>query len=94
MSTLEELADLFEQTGLPASAALELAQEIANHVSDVRPGVVFAGTHAAVVPAMWQRARGSGTQSLTLKLEIDDDGYHTRITVLERTERSGLDRAG
>lgn len=94
MSTLEELADLFEQTGLPASAALELAQDIAKDVSDVRPGVVFAGTHAAVVPAMWQRARGSGAQSLTLKLEIDDDGYHTRITVFERTERSGLDGAG
>ena len=94
MSQLEELAALLEQSGLPASEALELAKDITRDVNDLRPGVVCAGTHAEIVPAMWQRARGSGAHSLTLKLEIDDDGYHTRITVLERTERSVLDGAG
>ena len=94
MPTIQEIAEMFESTGLPSSEALELAEDIARDSNDVRPGVVFAGTHAEAVPAMWQRARGSGAHSLTLKLEIDDDGYHTRITVLERTERSVLDGAG
>jgi UDP-N-acetyl-D-mannosaminuronate dehydrogenase len=87
MSTINQLAELLERTGLPTSEALELAQDIVRDVNDVHPGIVFGGTHAEVVPAMWQRARSSGAQSLTLKLEVDDDGYHTRISVLERLER-------
>jgi hypothetical protein len=87
MSTVNQLAELLKRTGLPSSDALELARDIARDLNDVRPGVVFGGTHADVVPVMWQRARNGGAQSLTLKLEVDDDGYHTRISVLERLER-------
>jgi hypothetical protein len=87
MPTVHQLAQLFERTGLPSSEALELARDIARDVNDVHPGVVFGGTHAEDLPAMWQRARSSGAQSLTLKIEVEDDGYHTRVTVLERVER-------
>jgi hypothetical protein len=94
MPDIGELARLLERTGLPERDALEIAQDVARDVNDVRPGVVFGGMHADVVPAMWQRARSSGAQALTLKLEVEEDGYHTRISVLERLEGSATDRTG
>ena len=87
MSDVQQLAAMLERTGLPSSEALEIAREIAQKESAVRPGVSFGGVHGDLVPALWQRARSGGAQSLTVKLEIEPDGYHTSITVLERTER-------
>jgi hypothetical protein len=65
MPDIEELARLLERTGLLERDALEIAQDLARDVNDVRPGVVFGGTHADAVVELWQRARSSGTQSLT-----------------------------
>jgi hypothetical protein len=84
MPDLEELARLLERTGLPEREALEIAMDLARDMNDIYPGGVFVSTHADVVPAMWQRARASGALSMTLKLEVDDDGYHARISVLEQ----------
>ena len=91
MSSLEELAALLEQSGRPASEALEIAQDIARSANDVTLGVTFGGVHGEVLPALWNRARASGATSLTLKLEVESDGYHTGITILERSERRAAD---
>jgi hypothetical protein len=45
-------------------------------------------THADLLPPKWQRARDGGAQPLNLKPEIEEDGNHMRITVLERLERT------
>jgi hypothetical protein len=91
-STVQQLAELFEATGLPEREALEIAQQIARDANDVTPGAIFGGTHADLLPALWGRARGSGATSLTVRLEVDDDGYHTRITILERGEGPSAER--
>jgi hypothetical protein len=93
MPNFEALTELLEQSGLPTSEALEIARDLSVNIAQVRPPLEIGGTHADVLPELWQRARASGAKSLTVKLEVEEDGYHTRIAILERTERHALERS-
>ena len=84
MITIQELADQFEQDGLPASTALEIARDLVRDASPIRAGFEMIATPDALRD-LWERARADGARSLTMRLEIAPDGV--RIAVLERSQR-------
>ena len=82
----EQLRAMLLRAGWGQAAAENAAQELEHKAHSVKTGVAWGGIHSQGVSDLWNRARASGAKRLTLCLEVEEDGYHTRATVLERED--------
>jgi hypothetical protein len=92
----EKLIQSFIDSGLPEETAKEMADELIQGSSLIKPGITFGGVDEAEIITLWRRAVQSGAKALTLEIRCDppnqNDWYHLAVKVvsLERWDGQGV----
>ena len=87
---IQDTAQLLEESGLPASEALEIARDAVQESQTVQAGARYGGLHAHDLADLWNEATRSGAKRLVLEITCEplerSEWHHISVHVLERDD--------